>query len=589
MKKLFSVFLCLILVIVMLPVTALPAKAMTSGDWEYTQEPGGFATITRYNGTASEVTIPTWLGGYKVTAIGQAAFKWNTNLVKVTIPSTVTSIGMYAFADCGYLESITIPASVTSLGRGVFQSCCDLAYAEILGDIPSIEDYTFHDCCSLKRITLPASITRIHYAFGGCSSLKEVRFGGDMAQWSRIEIDSDNDPLTNAIIVYSSGTVTASGICGRNGSDSVVWTLDNVGTLTVSGAGEMSGYNFDNAPWQSFKDAITSVVITPGVTNIGNYAFYDCDNLSDVSIPSGVTWIGYQSFTNCDALTGVTLPDGMTGIGEYAFADCKNLQSVTLPAGVTTLELGLFEFDKSLKSLVIPDGVTIIKGDVLFLCSGLTSLTIPASVTSIGSFAIYGCDYLTDVYFGGTEAQWANISIEESNLSLADAEIHFLAIPLAVSGITANKTSAATGETITWTASASGGAGSLKYCFYVYKDSTVVYNSGYGSASSVSYTPMEAGSYKVKVFVKDGAGKSTSRMSNVITVSAASTPITVTGLNADKTSAVVGTKITWTAAASGGSGTLRYCFYVYKDNSVVYNSGYGAKANVSYTPTEAGS
>ena len=90
---------------------------------------------------------------------------------------------------------------------------------------------------------------------------------------------------------------------------------------------------------------------------------------------------------------------------------------------------------------------------------------------------------------------------------------------LAVTSVTADKTSAAPGETITWTASASGGSGTLKYCFYVYKDGTAVQKGSYGTARTCSYTPTAPGTYTVKVFVKDGAGTSASKTGGACVVS----------------------------------------------------------------------
>ena len=164
------------------------------------------------------------------------------------------------------------------------------------------------------------------------------------------------------------------------------------------------------------------------------------------------------------------------------------------------------------------------------------------------------------------------------------------AAPLTITGITADKTSAAAGDTITWTAAAAGGSGALRYCFYVYKDGAVVLNTGYGSAVKASYTAEEAGNYSAKVFVKDGAGNATSRVSgSTIVEEANAAPLTITGITADKTSAAAGDTITWTAAAAGGSGALRYCFYVYKDGAVVLNTGYGSSVKASYKAEEAGS
>ena len=162
-----------------------------------------------------------------------------------------------------------------------------------------------------------------------------------------------------------------------------------------------------------------------------------------------------------------------------------------------------------------------------------------------------------------------------------------LSIPLEMISVKANKTSAATGETITWTATAAGGSGSLKYCFYVYKGSAVEYKGSYGTAKTFTYTPTSVGSYSVKAFVRDGAGTTVSLMSGATAVSAGA--LTITSVTADKTSAVAGQPVTWTATATGGSGTYQYCFYIFKDGAVVERGSYGSAKTYSYTPAAAGS
>ncbi len=89
---------------------------------------------------------------------------------------------------------------------------------------------------------------------------------------------------------------------------------------------------------------------------------------------------------------------------------------------------------------------------------------------------------------------------------------------LTVGSITADKTTAKVGDTVTWTAAATGGSGTLRYCFYIYKDGTVVHQTGYSSAKTVSYTVAGAGKHTAKIFVKDGAGAAVSRMSAAVTV-----------------------------------------------------------------------
>ena len=102
----------------------------TSGYYEYSVNSSNEATITKYTGSASSVSIPSSLGGYTVKTIGNSAFKDNTALTSVNIPNTVTEIyGLYsggAFQNCTSLKSITIPNSVKTIGIDAFNGCVSL-------------------------------------------------------------------------------------------------------------------------------------------------------------------------------------------------------------------------------------------------------------------------------------------------------------------------------------------------------------------------------------------------------------------------------------------------------------------------------
>ena len=154
--------------------------------------------------------------------------------------------------------------------------------------------------------------------------------------------------------------VVTSGTCGAEGDGSnLTWTLDSDGVLTISGSGDMGNY-VSTSPWG--RDVrVKSVIITDGVTSIGNWAFARCTSLSSVTIPNSVTSIGESAFYGCESLTSVTIPDSVTSIGESAFRDCASLTSVTIPDSVTNI--GWYAFDN---------------------CTSLTSVTIPDSVTNIG-------------------------------------------------------------------------------------------------------------------------------------------------------------------------------------------------------------
>lgn len=220
-------------------------------------------------------------------------------------------------------------------------------------------------------------------------------------------------------------------------------------TLTIRGSGAMEDYLMSgHQPWRSFRKQITSVVVSPGVTSIGNLAFalsrniihvdiadsvvsigeqvfFECSSLTNITVPQSVTYIGVKAFDSCTNLSSITLSNNITSIGTYAFNNCTNLTSITIPGSVTSIGWGAFsnctkltsitipgsvtsigpnafENCTNLTSITIPDSVTTIGLEAFKNCSSLASITIPSSVTSIGSNVFDGCTSLNDIRYSGT-------------------------------------------------------------------------------------------------------------------------------------------------------------------------------------------
>ena len=151
-------------------------------------------------------------------------------------------------------------------------------------------------------------------------------------------------------------------------------------TLTISGSGAMKNFPFgSDQPWYSFKQQITSVVILPGVTSIGECAFSWFPKLTHVDIADSVISIGGNAFKSCSSLTNITIPQNVTYIGGLAFSGCTSLSSITLSNNITFIGNAAFKD-----------------------CTTLTSITIPGSVTSIGSNVFDGCTSLNDIRYSGT-------------------------------------------------------------------------------------------------------------------------------------------------------------------------------------------
>ena len=182
---------------------------------------------------------------------------------------------------------------------------------------------------------------------------------------------------------FAEGQVVASGTCGEN----MTWKLNNVGTLSILGSGEMYDYDYASGyrpPWSSSSAQIKTIVISEGVTGIGDNAFNSCYNLTDITIPEGIKRIGNRVFWNCSSLTCIIVPNSVISVGDYAFQGCGNMTNITISGGLTSIGDNAFYGCHSLTGLIIPDGVTSI-GDYAFHdCMNLTSVTIPGSVLYFG-------------------------------------------------------------------------------------------------------------------------------------------------------------------------------------------------------------
>ena len=209
-------------------------------------------------------------------------------------------------------------------------------------------------------------------------------------------------------ITANAADIVASGVCGAEG-DNVTWTLDSEGTLTISGEGEMSNWDFGpDVPWYEYNSKIDNAVIDDDVTSIGAGAFWECHNLTSISIPESVTSIGSYAFYLCTNLTSITIPDSVESIGSGAFSECYSLSSIRIPDNVTSIGNYAFYYCRKLASITIPESVISIGASSFYFCDSLTSITLPDSVTSLGEFAFIYCKSLTSITIKNPECQIAD-------------------------------------------------------------------------------------------------------------------------------------------------------------------------------------
>ena len=378
MKKLFLIILALLTVMALASCSNANEKPNTDPDDNEDDLELDYSEGLRY-------TLDTNGTSYTVTGIGTCT---DTD---IKIPPTynekpVTGIGDQAFDDCRGLTSVTIPNSVTSIGDSAFCGCTSLTSVTIPDSVTSIGDSAFCGCTSLTSVTIPDSVTSIGgSAFWGCTSLNTVYYKGTEAEWSKIRIGFENGKLTSATRYYYSETEPT--VAGNywhydENENAVIWLVYVVVSegLEYTLNSENASYTVTGIGTCTDKDIkIPATYDGKPVTSIGDWAFCGCTSLTSVTLPNSVTSIGYDAFSGCSGLTSITIPGSVLSIGYQAFYDCTSLKSVTF-------------------------------GN---------------SVTSIGSSAFWRCRGLTTVYYAGTEAEWAKISIGLENGNLTSATRYY--------------------------------------------------------------------------------------------------------------------------------------------------------------------
>ena len=198
-KRIISLLVAVCMVVAMLPVGAFAAdtQVYTSGDYQYTLNDDGTATITKYTATEQtlaadnyQVEIPSELDGHSVTIIGQGVFSGassgnftNENaevcqkIKTIEIPESMTYIRAGAFYECKSLKEISIPENVTKIEWMGFTGCENLETVTFEGDskITTIESECFENCKKLTGVVLPSGITDIRWlAFNRCEALGNI-------------------------------------------------------------------------------------------------------------------------------------------------------------------------------------------------------------------------------------------------------------------------------------------------------------------------------------------------------------------------------------------------------------------------------
>lgn len=244
---------------------------------------------------------------YEVTQIADGAFRYDTRLQQVIFGQKLRQIGANAFEGCMLLGgTLHFPKNLEYMGEDAFAGTSISSFEG--GDkLSELADGVFADCTKLTSIIIPANISKVGFgAFNGCTKLTKVQFGpnvdrfceasfygckrleelhytGTIADWCRITFDApDANPLYHAPAFYIGNTKPKQ-------------------LAIPAGITEIHDYAFYNC-----LQLADEIRLGNDLTNIGRQAFHGCRNIKTVHIGKNVRKINHLAFEGCDGIICIT-------------------------------------------------------------------------------------------------------------------------------------------------------------------------------------------------------------------------------------------------------------------------------------------
>jgi len=279
---------------------------LSNPDFECGVKLDGTLVLADYNGNATDLTVPESIDLLTVSEIGQNCFIENGSLRTIALPGTLVSIGKYTFKSCIQLQYVKLPTGLKSIGSYAFDGCTALQYVTVPNTVDEMGALVFAGCKTNVLDIYCQAATKPSGWNGQYGSNDTGSSGVHFDFWwgtTDVELGDNNYEAG----VKLDGTLIITHYLGKETS---VTMPDRIGGKTVS--------------------------------EIGDYAFYECSTFQSISLPSGLKRIGYKAFAKCVLLTSITLPAGVESIDAYAFADNTALESVFIPDSVTAV--GEFPF-----------------------------------------------------------------------------------------------------------------------------------------------------------------------------------------------------------------------------------------------------
>lgn len=182
-------------------------------------------TITGYNGSETDIVIPSNIDGLEVKNIGEKAFQ-NINLTSVIIPEGIENIGEGAFLQNSLIE-VVLPGTIKNVGKMAFAANSTLKSIQLNNGLENIGEGAFLRS-NIEEIEIPGSVKRIEkVAFSRNAQLKVVKLNEGLEYIGQQAFSYDTNLSGELVIPSTVHTIMTT-----------AFSKTGVTSLTVEGASD---------------------------------------------------------------------------------------------------------------------------------------------------------------------------------------------------------------------------------------------------------------------------------------------------------------------------------------------------------------